>query len=345
MALLIVLSPKTCSSPMQNRRTSSFKVNPFVMLFGAFVFLLLCCKCVQCALQNISIDDTNGDPMTKLHIQYNPPSFWSFGPSCQDCEAHLNSSEVFNQTWHDTTFLPNGPLLSASATFTGSAVYVMCILTGSPSNPDGNSDMTLILDNKTVGSFQQGPDGNPAYLYNSVVFSMDGLPVMEHNITLLSGELGQAALVLLDRIIYTAEVPDQPKPTPVPSESGNTTNTMMTSTNPITSVPTTSNTSALRHDGHNKHIVVITTAVLGSTVTTIAVAVALYRYWKRWQTSGLHADPWLERTPAPDIREWGRPESVGTSSEGEDGDPPSYTGTSPSTRPSTFNPIPSRRTK
>ncbi len=61
----------------------------------------------------------------------------------------------------------------------------------------------FILDNKTVGSFQQGPDGNPAYLYNSVVFSMDGLPVMEHNITLLSGELGQAALVLLDRIIYT----------------------------------------------------------------------------------------------------------------------------------------------
>lgn len=200
-------------------QTSSFKVNPFVMLFGAFVFLLLCCKCVQCALQNISIDDTNGDPMTKLHIQYNPPSFWSFGPSCQDCEAHLNSSDVFNQTWHDTTFLPNGPLLSASATFTGSsqsliykifinplvgsAVYVMCILTGSPSNPDGNSDMMFILDNKTVGSFQQGPDGNPAYLYNSVVFSMDGLPVMEHNITLLSGELGQAALVLLDRIIYT----------------------------------------------------------------------------------------------------------------------------------------------
>lgn len=86
---------------------------------------------------------------------------------------------------------------------TGSAVYVVCILTGTSTNPNGNSDMVFFLDGVQVGSFQQGPNGNPAYQFNSVVYSSDSLPMESHNITLVSGMLGERALVLLDRIIYT----------------------------------------------------------------------------------------------------------------------------------------------
>ena len=82
-------------------------------------------------------------------------------------------------------------------------MYVVCILTGSTSDPNGNSDMTFLLDGVEKPPFQKSPDGNPAYLYNSVVFSANNLEVTEHNITLVAGKSGQQSLVLLDRIIYT----------------------------------------------------------------------------------------------------------------------------------------------
>jgi len=145
--------------------------------------------------------------VTGQEIQYSKN--WSFGPTCTKCEAKVNPpNEPFDQSWHDSTFLTNGPLLTASVTFTGSAVYVVCILTGTSSNPNANSDMTFLLDGEEVGSFQQSPNGNPAYLFDSVVFSKNDLSLEQHNITLVSGRLGKVALVLLDRIIYTTEVAD-----------------------------------------------------------------------------------------------------------------------------------------
>lgn len=91
------------------------------MLIGVVSFLLASCiRRVLCALQNVSIDDTNGDQMTKQQITYSPASQWSFGPTCKDCEAKVEpSSEPFDQTWRDTSFIKGGPLISASATFTG----------------------------------------------------------------------------------------------------------------------------------------------------------------------------------------------------------------------------------
>lgn len=79
----------------------------------------------------------------------------------------------------------------------------MCIVTGSNTDPDGNSDMAFLIDNNPVGVFQQSPDGDPTYSFNFVVFSAENLTMDAHNITLVTGQMGQAALVLLDRIIYT----------------------------------------------------------------------------------------------------------------------------------------------
>ncbi len=89
------------------------------MLLGAISFLLASCiGRILCALQNISIDDQNGDPVTGQEIQYSKN--WSFGPTCTKCEAKVNPpNEPFDQSWHDSTFLTNGPLLTASVTFTG----------------------------------------------------------------------------------------------------------------------------------------------------------------------------------------------------------------------------------
>ncbi|KLO18721.1 hypothetical protein SCHPADRAFT_935981 [Schizopora paradoxa] len=226
------------------------------MLMGVVVGFLLasCIGRVLCALQNVSIDDTNGDEMTGRQITYNPANKWSLGPSCQTCEAKVSpASEAFDQTWHDTSFIKGGPLISASAIFTGSAVYVVCILTGTSQDPNGNSDMVFFIDGVEDNRFQQGPNGNPDYQFNSVVYSNESLTMESHNITIVTGTLGEQSLVLLDRIIYSTEVSEggissggntSPGSGSEPVVEGDTTTVLTkTSQSTVTTVSTATETS------------------------------------------------------------------------------------------------------
>ena len=180
--------------------------------------------------QNVTVDDTLGDPTNNNHFIYSPDSSWSQGNGCSRCAAVLNTSLVSNGTWHDTTWSPpsSSPVHSASVQFngtysllatyvlrilirfselilppSGSAVYVYCILTGSISEPIGNSDMTFFIDNQQVGAFVQAPDGNTNYRYNSLVYSNADLELGVHTFRLETAHLGERALVLLDYLIYT----------------------------------------------------------------------------------------------------------------------------------------------
>lgn len=87
----------------------------------------------------------------------------------------------------------------------GTAVYVVCILTGSAASPDGNTDMTFMLDGKDVGSFEKAPDGDATYHFNQTVFSATGLSNSSHTLQVQSGHAGQKALILLDAVVYTAD--------------------------------------------------------------------------------------------------------------------------------------------
>ena len=75
------------------------------------------------ALANVSIDDTYGDPTNGNNVTYSPPEEWNYGPACTGCTAQLDSSQVYNGTWHDCSFdnhpTPNPPIVSVSANFTG----------------------------------------------------------------------------------------------------------------------------------------------------------------------------------------------------------------------------------
>ncbi|KLO18722.1 hypothetical protein SCHPADRAFT_993380 [Schizopora paradoxa] len=167
---------------------------------------LLLFKGVLCTLRNVSIDDTMGDPVTRRNIIYNPPGDWAHGQSCRSCSAQATQPEdAFDGTWHNSTYQVGGSLVSASAQFNGTAVYVICILTGSLQRPNGNSDMTFILDGKTVGNFALAPDGDDEYKSNVTVYANESLSSGVHNITLVSGLAGQESLVLLDRIIYSMD--------------------------------------------------------------------------------------------------------------------------------------------
>ncbi|KAL5507584.1 hypothetical protein ACEPAH_7040 [Sanghuangporus vaninii] len=179
-----------------------------ISLLSSFLFSPL----AHAAPTNVTIDDTNGDAVTGAQITYNPAPVWQAGQSCQNCTAKVDGSQAYDGTWHDASYNPPGGLsnsypgtiISASADFTGTAVYIYCILTSSSSSPNGNTDMTFYVDDQEVGSFSRPSDGDRSYQYNQVVFSWSGLDgSTNHNVRLESGHSGQQALVLLDRIVYT----------------------------------------------------------------------------------------------------------------------------------------------
>ncbi|KAL5485487.1 hypothetical protein ACEPAI_8129 [Sanghuangporus weigelae] len=183
------------------------------LLIPLFSFFLFSPR-ARAAPTNVTIDDTNGDAVTGAQISYSPALAWQAGQSCQNCTAKMDGNQAYDGTWHDASYNPPGgisnlypgTIVSASADFTGTAVYIYCILTRSSSSPNGNTDMTFYVDDQEVGSFSRPSDGDKSYQYNQVVFSWSGLDgSTNHNVRLESGHSGQQALVLLDRIVYTTD--------------------------------------------------------------------------------------------------------------------------------------------
>ena len=87
---------------------------------------------------------------------------------------------------------------------TGTAVYVICVITLSDVNPDGNTDMVFLLDGVQVGTLEQPPTNDTTYFYNQTVFSQTGLDSgTTHTIRIEVGHNDTRSLILLDRIIYT----------------------------------------------------------------------------------------------------------------------------------------------
>ncbi|KAJ3709495.1 hypothetical protein FB446DRAFT_614133, partial [Lentinula raphanica] len=158
---------------------------------------------------NVTIDDSAS------LVSYYPSSAWnarSASDPCSACTANPDTDKLFDSTFHDGTFnpqsgsndFPNVPL-TASIVFNGTAVYVYCALAESSSAPAGNSDMSFYIDGSLKGTFVKAAPGNDnVYDYSVPVFSIDSLPLGEHNFTLQNGHVnGTKSLVLLDEIIYT----------------------------------------------------------------------------------------------------------------------------------------------
>ncbi|KAF5377227.1 hypothetical protein D9615_006346 [Tricholomella constricta] len=186
------------------------------------IFITLLVLQSQAALQNITIDDTVADPLSGQKIIYQPTGAWNSGADCIRCTARPDESEAFNGTWHDSTFnsLPGSndypnTVISASAAFNGTAVYVVCILARTTSGPTGNSDMTFLIDGDIVGTFVKPAPGTTGFDYNVTVYSNTSLAPGTHTITVQNGHVnGPKSLVILDRIVYTTNIPgDQPSKT------------------------------------------------------------------------------------------------------------------------------------
>ena len=55
-------------------------------------------------LLNSTVDDAGPDPVTGATVVYSSNAGWNFNSTCGNCWVHLDTTQVYNHTWHDATY-------------------------------------------------------------------------------------------------------------------------------------------------------------------------------------------------------------------------------------------------
>ncbi|TCD66760.1 hypothetical protein EIP91_000951 [Steccherinum ochraceum] len=168
--------------------------------------LLLLAAHVEAVLVNVTVDDDGVDSLTGSMILYEPSNGWSVGQNCSACQAQPDRTRAWNNSWHDGTYTPGES--NATFQFTGTALWVFCILAPSNVHPGPmwpDSDMTFYIDGSVAGIFHQAASTVPAYTPNYPVFQTASMPNAAHTFVLQNGQIGSThrTLVLLDYLIYS----------------------------------------------------------------------------------------------------------------------------------------------
>ncbi|GLB36596.1 hypothetical protein LshimejAT787_0308840 [Lyophyllum shimeji] len=251
-------------------------------------------------LVNVTIDDTLGDSENGRLITYLPEGAWNLGPTCTSCSAtpKLDRSGIHNGTWHDGEANqsphdePNEveqPLL-AIVPFYGSAIYVYCVVANTRSSPDGNTDMTFLIDSQWAGEFIRQPTGDDTFDYNVLVFTNQSLPHTNHTLTIQNGHVGgYKSLVLFDYIVYTYE--NGLSALPTDSIHPRPQSTSVSLSTPSSSQPSNSDPPPVDSSGK------IVGGVLGSLAVVLLGLVAIL--WRRQRDSKESPGPSTPPRPLP----------------------------------------------
>ncbi|PSS37172.1 hypothetical protein PHLCEN_2v1045 [Hermanssonia centrifuga] len=236
-------------------------------LFAAPILLSF----VSADLVNITVDDTNPDPLTGAIFEYSP-SGWNIGPTCHKCVARPNQQDAYDGTWHDATSRDSPQ--TASLEFNGSA-----------------ADILFLIDGQVLGSFVYTPPGDPgAYSYNILLYGNDSIPEGQHTLTVQNGEVnGPDSLILLDYMVYTRSE-DDPTSWPAnlqPSSSITSLSSQTTSSSSAISITQTSRQplnpsstlplSASQGINHETRNLMVVSSVLG----TALLVLILFCYLRR----------------------------------------------------------------
>ncbi|KAK7468439.1 hypothetical protein VKT23_002952 [Stygiomarasmius scandens] len=149
-----------------------------------FIFISLC-GFTLAGFTNITFqDDAESDNGTAA-ITYAPPSMWK-------------QTQGLNETWHESVVGPNSSVGAPTATFpfTGSAVYVYCIL-----EPQTESHMTFFLDG---GQVESTTAPSVSSHERQIVFSKTGLSEGPH-VLLIQNNSTSSSTISLDSIDVTIE--------------------------------------------------------------------------------------------------------------------------------------------
>jgi len=270
---------------------------------AVIVFMGLTFTAASPTSSNITIDDSSPDPLTGALIDYGPPgTTWNVGQNCPTCFAQPNPSQPFGGTWHDGTFLPGGPVLTASVSFTGTAVYVMSILVSvAPAEFASNlssSPLTFQINGTNMGTFSNTTSAGSGmgFSYNIPVFVQERLPPGRHNLTIMNGGGSSKSLLLLDRIIYTTNM-DNLQSTPQPSNSTGPSSNIGTGSLPLQSPGSDSSApssnAVVSEPLH--HVGVIAGTVVASVLVVLSIATAwiwvLCRRTRRSRAAMLSSSP------------------------------------------------------
>ncbi|KAF5365955.1 hypothetical protein D9758_006727 [Tetrapyrgos nigripes] len=185
---------------------SSLRILPLLCLF------LLYSSFCWAALMNSTVDDTSPDSRG-AKIRFFPPDAWNFGSGCKNspCWVQLDTNQLYQGTWHESIFSAgervNGhanQVLNVTLGFSGTALYVYCVLARTTTRPAGNSDMTFYIDGQFVGALQKPAPGTSGYDYDVPVYVNTTLSHGFHTFVLQNGHPGNPnSLVILDRIVYS----------------------------------------------------------------------------------------------------------------------------------------------
>ncbi|KAJ7059704.1 hypothetical protein C8F01DRAFT_217879 [Mycena amicta] len=179
------------------------------------LLLLLLFTVVQGTAVNRTIDDTRGDSVTGQAVQFLPGTVWFNQTSCAGCSDVPDPALSFDNTWTAALYLASIGSISATMSFSGTAIYVFLIVPNFPPNK-GLATVVLcdfLIDGVNVGTFQHQSDGSGTFNYNTLVYQNTTIPNGDH-VFVIQTTGTTPAVVIFDRAIYTFQDNTAAKPPP-----------------------------------------------------------------------------------------------------------------------------------
>ncbi|KAM5536345.1 hypothetical protein V8D89_009997 [Ganoderma adspersum] len=179
--------------------------------------LLLLIVPVSTTLVNMTIDDTDGDPIGDPILTFSPSGQWYPGQTCPTCSVHsgntsstIDVSQVFDGTWHESTFVPGvpgDPNNIVNVTYTGSAVYVYNIIANEIPSATTLTQVNFFVDGVFVGNYEHAPQSTgPTFAYGVLVYANVSIPYGRHNF-IMAAQGPNTSLILFDYMMYTQDRP------------------------------------------------------------------------------------------------------------------------------------------
>ncbi|KAJ7108614.1 hypothetical protein C8R44DRAFT_636053 [Mycena epipterygia] len=171
---------------------------PFLLLV-AYIFAQL--RSCLATVSNRTIDDTKGDPVTGFIPVYAPENQWNLqGSNCTGCLVQPDIGQLFDYTWHDTTQGDGGVPSSVTLNFTGTAIYLFCVVPNTIPFATTLVDLKFTLDGASIGTYTHVPDSSSDMLYSVPVLSSQNLTNEAHT---LVAETASNSLFVFDFAMYT----------------------------------------------------------------------------------------------------------------------------------------------
>ncbi|KAI0354222.1 hypothetical protein OH77DRAFT_1521854 [Trametes cingulata] len=237
------------------------------------------------SLVNRTIDDQKGDSIAGAVPLYAPPDTWCIGQTCPACTVRppaIDPSQIFEGTWHDSTFRAHGAAAQdIEIHFRGSAIYAYhIVINGLLSTATTLTNLTFYLDENLHGTDGHEPDGTgPLFLYNVSVYGNSNIPFGDHVLQIVSTGV-DPALMLFDYAVYTSEDDGQSSSSPPTSSPSASASKSQPSPSHLLSTSTSSPQTSGASTKQPATAAIVGGAV-GGTAALVLAAFAVFFLWRK----------------------------------------------------------------